>query len=556
MTPIRLTVQDAEFTWSGMVSIAWADRALAALSADPTTLSEWESALQRFAASGPDRSIQIHHAVPRTQATALGGDLVIDLAARLIVCDSPDYAAETSGGVPYHDGDDETETILPFHLDEDWLLTSDLAGAAALAESRRKERVARPCIDARPIFYGRPLLEFLAAEVHKALSGDELPLNPEPQDGLHDNPVATAIRRIHADWLMTPRADLAGATPREIALARHNQITWDMQDRCQQWSMLDCCPPALDQTSFAWRFAGFGTHELVLYYELVRELLWSAWDHLAEQRKATLAEQQTSTSSDNLLSEAVERLGQVRDAWLNSPHEICQGRSPASVIARERARLPEGGCGHDAIVDPDCPCCQMLAELPGPTFWHLDGCNMDDDFAFDISYRTREEWEEKERRYEEFNRRFNAQWAERERLGLTDSGAENSIWKSSFIVEDESAPLGVRLFGIGARLAELFVDLRSESSPAGEASPGQPLIDRLNRDFGNLRNVLQSSDSSLTEALIQPVIDRLIESLAATAAARPELLDKCDSLTQTLTRFLDPEPDFPSPDWGDSDVPF
>ena len=49
--------------------------------------------------------------------------------------------------------------------------------------------------------------------------------------------------------------------------------------------------------------------------------------------------------------------------------------------------------GHDAMVDPDCPSCQMLADMPGPTFWHLDGCNMDNEFAFDIYRRTREEWE-------------------------------------------------------------------------------------------------------------------------------------------------------------------
>jgi hypothetical protein len=26
----------------------------------------------------------------------------------------------------------------------------------------------------------------------------------------------------------------------------------------------------------------------------------------------------------------------------------------------------------------------MMSEMSGPTFWHLDGSGMDDDFAFDI----------------------------------------------------------------------------------------------------------------------------------------------------------------------------
>jgi hypothetical protein len=37
----------------------------------------------------------------------------------------------------------------------------------------------------------------------------------------------------------------------------------------------------------------------------------------------------------------------------------------------------------------------MTNEKFGPAFWHLDGCNMDYDFAFSFC-RTREEWEEAE----------------------------------------------------------------------------------------------------------------------------------------------------------------
>jgi len=49
----------------------------------------------------------------------------------------------------------------------------------------------------------------------------------------------------------------------------------------------------------------------------------------------------------------------------------------------------------------------------GPGFWHLDGSNMDDDFAFSF-YRTQAEWDEENRRREEFDREFNRRWAERE----------------------------------------------------------------------------------------------------------------------------------------------
>jgi hypothetical protein len=65
------------------------------------------------------------------------------------------------------------------------------------------------------------------------------------------------------------------------------------------------------------------------------------------------------------------------------------------------------------VVDEDCPTCQMMADEMsldfGPGFWHLDGCNIDDDFVFSFS-RTREEWEAERRRMEEFNEKFNREW--------------------------------------------------------------------------------------------------------------------------------------------------
>jgi hypothetical protein len=102
----------------------------------------------------------------------------------------------------------------------------------------------------------------------------------------------------------------------------------------------------------------------------------------------------------------VGRLERLRDEWLETPNfEDLYDRAPASVIARERARLPEGVTGAEAAADPDCPLCQMMADDAGPYFWHLDGCNMDDDFAFSF-HATREEWEAERREWEDFNRRF------------------------------------------------------------------------------------------------------------------------------------------------------
>jgi len=328
---------------------------------------------------------------------------------------------------------------------------------------------------------------------------------------------------------------------------------------------LGACPPGLDESSFAFRYGGFGTHELVKYYDLVRELLWSSWGRLSELGKTQPDSHwpEMFTVGDFLTRE-VPRLEQVRDDWFATPDPECHGRTPRSIIDRERARLPEGMSGHDAIVDPDCPCCQMMADMPGPMFWHLDGCNMDNEFAFDMYQRTREEWDAEQRKWEEHSRRFNAEWAERRRLGVADHGSgqpgEKSVWSSSFSLSDAAdLPLGVRLFAIGGHLAELIVDLRGDVAGAAAPPEAQRWIDQLNRDFGNLHEVLQTSEPSLAEALISPLINRFTESLFAVASARPDLTEKCDSMTNSLVQFLEPDSsDSPEStrDSGDPDLPF
>src|SRR5205823_4050761 len=160
----------------------------------------------------------------------------------------------------------------------------------------------------------------------------------------------------------------------------------------------------------------------VKYYDLVRDLLWSCWNQLTEEaRSPEFARRFESRTVGDFLTAEVPRLEAFRDEWLDAPDPECHGRTPKSIVERERARLPEGLSGHEAMVDPDCPCCQMLADMPGPAFWHLDGSEMDDEFAFDIYHPTREEWEEERRGWEENSRRYEAERAERERLGVADS---------------------------------------------------------------------------------------------------------------------------------------
>jgi hypothetical protein len=290
--------------------------------------------------------------------------------------------------------------------------------------------------------------------------------------------------------------------------------------------------------------------------------LWSCWEQLTELAQSpTVGHRPEWFTVGDFLATEVPRLESVLEAWLDTPDPELDGRTPRSIITRERARLPEAMSGHDAMIDPDCPCCQMMAEMSGPAFWNLDGSGMDDDFAFDIYRRTREEWEEEQRGWEEHSRRFDAEWSERKRLGMTDrtpsEDGSSACWSRSFSVgHTADLPLGVRVFGVGCQLAELIVGLRGGADREATAPEAQWHIDQLNRDFGNLRELLQSSDSSLAEALFDPVLRRFAETLATIATAHPDLALQCESLTNKLHKLLDPAPPEATWDSHDPEVPF
>jgi len=58
------------------------------------------------------------------------------------------------------------------------------------------------------------------------------------------------------------------------------------------------------------------------------------------------------------------------------------------------------------VIDEDCAMCAAMAvDFDTPTFWHLDGCNMDDRFEFSF-YKTRSEFEAERKGWEEFNQEF------------------------------------------------------------------------------------------------------------------------------------------------------
>src|SRR5262249_17318397 len=142
---------------------------------------------------------------------------------------------------------------------------NDLDGWQALAEDRRRSRRAEP-LDVQAVLYGK-VTEFIARSIAESA-----------RESMDEEAVSQAISDIHARWLMTWRGDLRVQAPRDVVRAKHKQVDWDLQDRAHQWSRIGTCPVGLSPEVTAHRFGGFGTHEIVLYYELVRLLIDSAWD--------------------------------------------------------------------------------------------------------------------------------------------------------------------------------------------------------------------------------------------------------------------------------------
>lgn len=228
---------------------------------------------------------------------------------------------------------------------------------------------------------------------------------------------------------MTPRDDLRGRAPRDLLLARREFIDFELHTREMQWSFLLQAPPILALESHAYRFAGFGTHENVIYYDLVRHLIHQAFD-LRQSSPTSHSNQEIEArgrANGNNFESLVGRLEKIKQTWLESPEPDYDGSIALNIIDNERRRLPLALRPSDLIIDDDCPIRVMSAQEAaagmGIGFSHFDGSHMDDDFVFSF-FDTREAWEEENRRREEFHRDFDRRWKEREaRIAAGESAA-------------------------------------------------------------------------------------------------------------------------------------
>jgi hypothetical protein len=192
---------------------------------------------------------------------------------------------------------------------------------------------------------------------------------------------------------MTPRDDLRGKTPREVLFERQDFIDFDLHTRAMQYSFTRLCPRPIASDSFAYLNAGFGSHEYIMNYYLIRALLSECYERL-------------KSASGVIKNDEIERLLKVKDVWLNSPDTDFSGRIPAEIIETERKRLNLLITAEECLIDDDCPLCvAMYEDFDNPGFSHFDGCNMDDRFEFSFCH-TREEWDEKQQEYERWSREY------------------------------------------------------------------------------------------------------------------------------------------------------
>ncbi len=547
MSQIALCLVDDDGEWWGEPHASEVDVVVAALAAEPETLGELEAAMQRFAQ--PGETIALKHWRGKQRNLEHGYDAglcVVHLPGRLIACESTYASISREAGIGCGEREDGRELVVGYHLPDDWMITNDVLHWRGQGEARAEERL--PLLDARPMLYDG-VCEFIVDQCLAARNGEFEEWSPPAgweltelvsryTSGWHkiegEPQARDAVAEIHARWLMTPRDELRGQSPREVFMAKRRFLSGDMEDRSHQWSVQGACPPPLHPETIAYRYAGFGTHEFLVHYDLMRELIWACWDRFVARFEETPTDENPYAGRwMSVPASAIDREAEIaylrehRDAWLATPQmeDFC-GQSPQQVIEMERRRIPSTSHPHEEPYHDDCPLCQMAAELPGPSFWFLDGCNNDDDFPFSCFHETYEEWEQEQRSHEERSRKWEEERRERVEAGIEEEEpfAADGIWQRSFVAAPSpDAPASVRLFGIGTHVAELVEDLRSEPESAG-------LIEPLNRCFGNLREVIETGQSEL----LGPTISRFCDELGGVSDHRTDLSAKCEDLAKHL----------------------
>jgi len=404
MMMCRLTVLAPEGAWQDEVSSWTSLVVMAALSAEPESLDELAEALRRY---------QPEHEFFDQARPTVGEVAVVDEPWCLIDLVGAHGGGGRLVGVPRLRGaykaeeDDHAEGLSLLLARHARGLADSEAGDdwQAVVAARSAAPAAVPRLDARPVLFGQPLLEHLAAGV---LAG-------AAQGAVDEKRQRELTRAIHAAWLMTTRADLGGRTPRELLLA--HRAPHLLGHGASRAAVEHAKPP---RPTVVNTLAGLSLRRL--------------WDH----------------GSGPLFRPGARAAGPGVRSWCarasrsrrwSSACRVARGLAecaarrwpadPAQLIESERRRLPVASQGEHLF--DDCPICQASEEMGvGPTFMSFDGHHLElEDESPSRCTSPAKNGKKSRRNIGDFPRRWTVEMSER--AARKDEGPlGGSVWQRSF----------------------------------------------------------------------------------------------------------------------------
>lgn len=374
------------------------------------------------------------------------------------------------------DDDGRQHCPLSVHLPPWWELYEQVD--AHVIGQPRQSPIRRPEVN-REVLFGEALLADLAARVLEVVRRERWP----SCDDASERSYYPFTIEVHRDWLMTPRDDLGGLMPRQMLHGAHewiDRLVWAQRIRFDDGGEIVAAPDDV----VGYETAPMGREEMVIYFDLCRELIAAAWSWCEDdETKRKLNKGQDCQPA------LVEFLRGVKADWLASPFE--GGSPPSFIIECSRRRVPRGagvpivGMSESQteqhVIGGDCPICEMMADgMFGVAFAGLDGhhLDLDDEFAFSM-HETREAWEKQQREFEEMSAAIDRKRAEREAAGENEPDEFASVWSGH--VSDEPIPGDTHgHLTLAFLLAEIVSVLQSLNAPRDG-------IRQLNAKFADFR---------------------------------------------------------------------
>ncbi len=504
---------------------------LAAVSSDPRSFHELGLAWLRYRGDQPLEDLSWQ---PCDRPTFAGNWLLIDMACLRLVSNLEDFIPAERGAFQQTEGKWHPDIPVIWCNFPPWWQRSIASQGDDILPP-----IPPPIepVDFRGILFGRAMADGLADRMLKIAESESVPaghlcwddLCCEPRPSDEQKRIASVWHkltvRVHADWLMTPQDDLDSQTPRTFLHQGRQWVEGEVDNRRNEWSSLKRPPRALDRETYAYRHGPMGLDEVVVYFDLCREVIHAGWKLWCARK--------------------IDREELGREMWAHAKSWLASGSidddptPPGEMIECSRRHMPQLADGTH--LDCDCPVCRMMmdeADASSPAFSFFDGhhLELDNEFAFSLC-ETYEQWQMEQGQFIDFDEKCaetqGQNTAVDKEVGEEDELA--SVWKSSFVSDDAQSFVGSSPLTLGFRLAELISDLKMRQAP-------QEKVDALNHAFDAVRSA--AYDQPLRHAAAAAMKDEL-ELLAGDF---PELTGKIADMQSRLDEWTRQR--------VDDDVPF